>query len=449
MKPIKTFVLLSAAYIGLFGFAPVCAHQTKARQPGSKRPPNIVLIFADDLGYGDLGSYGARKIKTPNLDRMAAEGVRLTNFYANASVCTPSRAGLLTGRYQIRSGLTRVLFPYSKDGIEAGEVTLAEALRERGYATACIGKWHLGHLPPYLPTVHGFDRYFGIPYSNDMANEKRGDPPTPLMRDTSIVEQPAVQETLTERYTEEAVKFIRESKDRPFFLYLPHTMPHVPLHASARFRGKSAGGLYGDVVEAIDWSAGEIIKTLRRLGIDKNTLVIFTSDNGPWLIKKEDAGTAGFLRDGKMTVYEGGVRVPFIALWPGVIEAGFANDQPAIMLDLFPTLLELAGGTVSKERPVDGVSIRGLLTSGEKQTERDFYFYYLEELQAVRSGDWKLHLARKAKDVARPAELYDLAKDPRESRDLAAEHPEVVARLTSKAQSFDAQVRQGATPAKR
>lgn len=440
-----------ALAILLILFAPPTFGATRAAsgKPDAKRPPNIVLIFADDLGYGDLGSFGARQIKTPNLDRMAREGVRLTNFYVTASVCTPSRAGLLTGRYQIRSGLTRVLFPASRDGIGAEEMTLAEALRGRGYRTACVGKWHLGHLPQFLPTAHGFDYYFGIPYSNDMAREERSEPPVPLMRDTEIVEQPAVQETLTERYTEEAIKFIRESKDRPFFLYLPHTMPHVPIFASARFRGRSAAGLYGDVVETIDWSAGEIVKTLAELGLEKNTLVIFTSDNGPWLIKKEDAGSAGPLRDGKQTLYEGGIRVPFIARWPGTIRSGLVSDRAAITLDLFPTLLHLAGGKISKERPSDGMDIRALLTGRGKRAKEEFYFYQNEQLLAVRSGNWKLHLARRVQDKDHPAELYDLMSDPGESKNLAPQHPELVARLTAQAQAFDAEARRSAAPLKR
>lgn len=344
--------------------------------PAASRPPNIVLLFADDLGYGDLGSFGATRIKTPNLDRMAAEGVKLTQFYVTASVCTPSRAALLTGRYQIRSGLTRVLFPDSKDGIEAEELTLAEALKTRGYKTACIGKWHLGHLPPYLPTRQGFDRYFGIPYSNDMNNPARKDPPVPLMRDEQIIEQPVVQETLTERYTAEAIRFIRDAGRDPFFLYLPHTFPHVPLSVSQRFRGRSAGGSYGDVVETIDWSTGEILRTLRELGLDRDTLVIFTSDNGPWLIKGDHAGTAGPLRAGKQTVYEGGIRVPFVARWAGRIPPGRTIDPPAISPDLFPTLLALAGGSLPIERPLDGENIAALLLgTADTRGGQEFFFY--------------------------------------------------------------------------
>jgi arylsulfatase A-like enzyme len=414
-----------------------------------RRPPNIVLIFADDLGYGDLGCYGAGKIKTPNLDRLAREGVKLTQFYACAPVCTPSRAGLLTGRYPIRTGLVRVLSPGSKDGIDDGEATLAEALRARGYATTCIGKWHLGHLPPFLPTRHGFDRYFGIPYSNDMDKKEKGHPPTPLMRGEAVVEAPARQETLTRRYTEEAIAFIRESKDRPFFLYLPHTFPHVPLFASERFRGKSQRGLYGDVVEELDWSVGQILAALKDYGRDRDTLVLFTSDNGPWLIMGENGGSAGALRDGKTTVYEGGVRVPFLARWPGQIPAGRVCEEPAISVDLFPTLLGLAGGKPTGNRPVDGKDVLGLLTGKGQRDGQDFYFYNGEALRAIRSGRWKLLPPREIQGRQRPNELYDLLADPGESKNLADASPEIVQRLTDRARAFDEAARKGATAPKR
>ncbi|MBM3496436.1 MAG: sulfatase [Armatimonadetes bacterium] len=414
-----------------------------------RRPPNIVLVFADDLGYGDLGCYGSKTIRTPNLDRMASEGIRLTSFYVCAPVCTPSRAGLLTGRYPLRSGLTRVLFPYSKDGIEDGETTMAEALRGCGYATACIGKWHLGHLAPFLPTRHGFDSYYGIPYSNDMNVARRGDPPIPLMRNETIVEQPAVQATLTERYTEEAVRFIRDHRDRPFFLYLPHTMPHVPLYASDRFRGRSARGLYGDVVETIDWSMGAILDAIDAAGIARDTLVIFTSDNGPWLTQKENGGSAGPLRNGKGTTYEGGMREPFIARWSGIIPAGRVSDQPAVSLDLFPTCVRLAGGRPPSAVRLDGRDIRSVLTGRTTKQSRDILYYRGEALEAVRSGRWKLHLPRREQNADRPAELYDLQADIGETRNLAASEPAVVRRLSALAARMDADVRKGASPLKK
>ena len=438
--------LMAALALGL-------ALTTAAGRPAQaqkQRPPNFVIIFCDDLGYGDLSCYGAEKIKTPNLDQMAREGVKFTDFYVTASVCTPSRASLLTGRYQVRSGLTRVLFPFSKTGIEAQEITLAEALKERGYATACIGKWHLGHLPPFLPTRHGFDYYYGIPYSNDMHSKRRGDPPIPLMRNEEIIEQPAVQETLTERYTAEAIRFIREHKDEPFFVYLPHTMPHVPLYASQRFRGTSARGLYGDVVETIDWGVGEILKALRQEGLAENTLVIFTSDNGPWLIKKENGGSAGPLRAGKGTVYEGGVREPFIAWWPGTIPAGRVCKQPAISMDLFPTFLKLAGGRPSRERRLDGRNILGLLTGeGRRRGETEFFFYRGQQLGAMRSGKWKLHLPGRVRNQDRPAELYDLKADLGERTNLAKQRPKLLERLLARAREFDAEAKAGAPPQKR
>ena len=301
--------------------------------------PNVVVIYADDLGYGDLACFGHPTIKTPHLDQMAEEGMKFTQFYSAAPVCTPSRAALLTGRYPIRSGMCsdkrRVLFPDSGGGIPASEVTLAEAMKSAGYRTACVGKWHLGHLPQFLPTSNGFDSYFGIPYSNDMdrvADRKMGrkiflDPKVkywnvPLMRDTEIVEQPADQTTITKRYTEEAIKFIKQDQKQPFFLYLAHNMPHVPLFRSTDFADKSLRGLYGDVIEEIDWSVGQVLQTLRDEGLDQNTIVWFSSDNGPWLIFDAQGGSAGLLRDGKGSTWEGGMREPTLAWWPGHIPAG-------------------------------------------------------------------------------------------------------------------------------
>ncbi|MBW3629327.1 MAG: sulfatase [Gemmatimonadetes bacterium] len=358
--------------------------------------PNVVVIFADDLGYGDLGAYGHPTIRTPRLDRMAAEGLKLTQFYTAESVCTPSRAALLTGRLPVRSGMAgdrlRVLFPNSLGGLPQSEITLPEALKERGYATAAIGKWHLGHLPEYLPTRHGFDQYFGIPYSNDMESKQRGDPPLPLMRGEQVVEQPADQTTLTRRYTEEAIGFMRANRARPFFLYLPHTFPHVPLFASDEFRGRSPRGLYGDVVEEMDWSVGRILDALRDLGIAERTLVVFTSDNGPWLTRGLQGGSAGLLREGKGSTWEGGMRVPAIAWWPGTIAAGRVSESLASTMDLFPTALAMAGGAPPRDRVMDGVSLLPLLR-GERQPPRDPVFFYRgTRLFAVRKGPWKAHL---------------------------------------------------------
>lgn len=406
-----------------------------------RRPPNFILIYADDLGYGDLGCYGNTEIATPNLDRMAAEGLRFTSFYSCSPVCTPSRAGLLTGRYPVRSGLTHVLFPHSNTGIEDSEVTLAEALKEQGYATACVGKWHLGHLPQFLPTRHGFDRYYGIPYSNDMHVAERGDPPIPLMRGTEIIEQPADQTTLTKRYTEESLQFIREHKARPFFLYLPHTMVHVPLFVSDEFAGKSKRGLYGDAVEEIDWSVGQILAALKEQGLEEDTLVVFTSDNGPWLVKKEHGGSAGPLRNGKGTVFEGGVREPCVIRWPGRIAAATVTDEPVINLDLFPTFVHLAGGTVPGNLPLDGRDIGPLLFDGGGHSDREFFFYRGAELRAHRSGPWKLHRPieeiAKGVEVKQPMMLFNLEEDLAETTNLAETRPEIAARLSREMEAFE------------
>ncbi|NUN96448.1 MAG: sulfatase [Candidatus Omnitrophica bacterium] len=405
------------------------------------RPPNFILIYADDLGYGDLGCYGNTEIATPNLDRMAAEGLRFTSFYSCSPVCTPSRAGLLTGRYPIRSGLTHVLFPYSKTGIEDSEITLAEALKEKGYATACVGKWHLGHLPEFLPTQHGFDQYYGIPYSNDMHVAERGDPPLPLMRGTEIIEQPADQDTLTRRYTEESIRFITENRDRPFFLYLPHTMVHVPLHVSPEFAGKSKRGLYGDAVEEVDWSVGRILTALRELGLEENTLVIFTSDNGPWLIKKEHGGVAGPLRNGKGTVFEGGVREPCVVRWPGKIKAGTVTHEAAMNVDLFPTFVALAGGTVTGDLAPDGKDISPVLFGTGKRADQEFFFYHGSELRAHRSGPWKYYRpfkeTVKEKELEHPEMLFNLEADLSETTNLADKQPEIAARLAGEMTEFE------------
>jgi arylsulfatase A len=394
-------------------------------------PPNILLILCDDLGYGDLGCYGS-KIRTPNLDRLAAEGVRFTNFCSADPVCSPSRAALLTGRYPTRVGVPKVLFPQDAGGLNLDETTLADVLKERGYRTMCIGKWHLGRPAQYLPTSRGFDEYFGIPYSNDMN-------PRVLMHNTQVIEQTANLETLTQRYTEQAKRFITESNGKPFFLYLPHTYPHIPLGASPRFRGKSAAGLYGDVLEELDWSAGELVRTLRQNGLDRNTLILFSSDNGPWY-----QGSPGRLRGRKNTTYEGGVREPFIAHWPGRIPGGRVCDGLASMMDLFPTVAKLCGAALPK-KPLDGIDIWPMLTGETAAIERPPLLYFDNwDLQCARWMHWKLHIARHNTAAYTPAppggrhsyilarpELYNLAVDPDESYDTAEEHPDIVTRLRS------------------
>jgi arylsulfatase A len=393
------------------------------------RTPNIVFILCDDLGYGDLACYGS-KIRTPNLDRMASEGVRFTTFCAADPVCSPSRAALLTGRYPTRVGVPRVFFPQDTNGLNLDETTLANILKARNYKTICIGKWHLGRPTEYLPTSRGFDEYFGIPYSNDMN-------PRVLMHNTDVIEKEAPLDTLTRRYTEKAVKFIDENKSAPFFLYMPHTFPHIPLGASEQFRGRSSEGLYGDVVEEIDWSVGQVRQALKRNGLEQNTLVMFTSDNGPWY-----QGSPGKLRGRKNTTYEGGVREPFIAVWPGRIPKGRVCDGLASMLDIVPTVTRLCGGTLPA-KPLDGIDIWPLLSGQKESIDREALLYFDGwNLQCAHWMNWKLHIARHNSAAYAPAppggrlnytlakpELYNLATDPDESYDVAAENPVVVAEI--------------------
>jgi arylsulfatase A len=386
---------------------------------------------------------------------MVAEGMRFTQFYVAAPVCTPSRAALLTGRLPMRSGMVgmrRVLFPNSSGGLPESELTIAEVLQQQSYRTAAVGKWHLGHLPQHLPTKHGFDSYFGIPYSNDMSpaqNNGEGAkdyPPTPLIRDTEVIELEPDQRLITRRYTEEAIRFIEENRNQPFYLYLAHTMPHIPLYASAEFEGKSPRGLYGDVVEELDWSTGQILQTLRRLGLDRNTLVVFTSDNGPWLTKGNDGGSAGLLREGKGSTWEGGMRVPAIAWWPGAIEPGIVTSALATTMDFLPTAADLAGATLPQDRVYDGHSLAPLMR-GEVDAVRDLVFYYRDsDLYAVRKGPWKMHLWTRdgyTRDPAvehDPPLLYHLGHDPSEQRDVASEHPEVIQDLMREVERHQATV---------
>ena len=429
---------------------PGCVSSGKSgTSKASSKKPNFVIIFCDDLGYGDLGCYGHPTIRTPHLDRMAAEGQKWTNFYVGASVCTPSRAALLTGRLPIRSGMCsnsrRVLFPDSASGLPAGEVTIAEGLKAEGYTTACIGKWHLGHLPPYLPTNNGFDSYFGIPYSNDMdrvAGEGRQaflDPKieywnVPLMRDEEIIERPANQNTITKRYNAEAVRFIEQTKSRPFFLYLAHNLPHVPLFVSKNFRDKSLRGLYGDVVEEIDWGVGQILKTLRREGLAENTFVVFTSDNGPWLIFNEHGGSAGLLREGKGCTFEGGMREPCVMWWPGRIKPGLVSDMGATM-DVYTTILTLAGAKVPSDRIVDGLDLSPALFGTGPSPREVVFFYRGAKLYALRKGPYKAHFFTKSaygrdKEVRHdPPLLYHLGHDPSEKYNIAKAHPGILAEI--------------------
>jgi arylsulfatase A len=417
-------------------------------------PPNIVIILADDMGYGDLGCYGHPTIRTPNLDRMAAEGMRFTDFYVAAPVCTPSRAALLTGRLPIRTGMAGtlegkhrdVLMPRSTGGLPTNEITIASALKTKGYVTGAIGKWHLGHLPQFLPTHHGFDSFYGLRWSNDQEPAK-GIPPNAsmslhpklewwrdaLLRDDKIIEQPTDLSTLTLRYTKEAVAFIKHNKGHHFFLYFAHSYPHVPLFASRNFQNASLRGLYGDVVEELDWSVGQVLDALKQSGLEKNTLVFFTSDNGPWLVKDLAGGSAGPLRGGKGSTWEGGMREPGIAYWPGKIKPGVVNHEMACSMDLFNTALTLAGVSIPNDRLMDGVDMTPMLL-GRGPSRRNLMFYYrTDQLYAVRKGPYKLHLVTAMGYSTEPPQghstpvLFQLENDPGERFDVAAEHPDVVA----------------------
>jgi arylsulfatase A len=417
--------------------------------------PNFIIIFTDDQGYQDVGCFGSPNINTPNLDRMAAEGMKFTDFYVAASVCSPSRAALLTGCYPPRVGITKVLFPGDSIGLNPDEVTIADILKAGGYATACIGKWHLGHLPQFLPMSNGFDSYFGIPYSNDMDGVKGKNKDldrtwrqkdyspwnVPLMRNEKIIERPAVQTTLIERYTQEAVKFIHKNKNNSFFLYLPHAMPHIPLFVSDEFFVEDVKKAYKATIEQIDSSVGRVLEALKEAGVDKNTLVVFTSDNGPWLGKKHHGGSALPLRDGKFSTYEGGMREPCIARWPGKIPAAKVCNEVCASIDLLPTFAKLAGGQVPAERVIDGKDIWPLMSGipGAKSPHEAFFYYRGNNLEAVRSGRWKL---RRTKQI----ELYDLKEDVSEEKNLADKHPEIVKRLTDIMEEFDRELKANARP---
>ncbi len=434
------------------------------------KQPNFIVIFADDLGYGDLGVFGHPTIKTPALDQLAFEGQKWTNFYVAAPVCTPSRAGLLTGRLPIRSGMCsdnrRVLFPDSRGGLPRSEITIARALKDNGYHTAAIGKWHLGHHAQFLPTSHGFDSYFGIPYSNDMDKIKGenyfSDQFTfaddeyytafnvPLMRDTVVVERPADQRTITKRYTEEAIRKIQEFKGEPFFIYLAHNLPHIPLFRSGEFKGKSIAGIYGDVIEEIDWSVEQIIRTLKAEGLAGNTLVVFTSDNGPWHIFKTHGGSSGLLRGAKGGTFEGGMREPTIFWWPENLKPGVVMELGTTM-DLLPTFCSLSNTPLPQDRLYDGYDISPVLL-GTGKGERELVFYYRgQQVYAIRKGDYKAHFitqleygSKTAHPITAPEMeieniptvhdiplLYNLSEDPGEKYNIAEQHPEVIAEIRS------------------
>lgn len=431
----------------------------------AERLPNFVVIFMDDMGYADIGPFGATGYQTPQLDRMAREGRLFTDFYVSQAVCSASRASLLTGCYNVRLGILGALNHRAEHGLSPSETTIAELLKQKGYATACYGKWHLGHHPKFLPTNHGFDEYFGLPYSNDMwphhPTAGKDFPSLPLIRGTRVVDAEVTgedQAELTRRYTEHAVRFIERHRSRPFFLYLPHTMVHVPLYVSERFRGRTGRGLFADVMAEIDWSVGEILAALRKHRLEQHTLVLFSSDNGPWLSYGDHAGSAGPLREGKGTTFEGGVRVPAILWWPGRIPAGTRCREPAMTIDLLPTLAGLAGASLPSQ-PIDGKDIWPLAAGlpGARSPQEAYYFYWGNELQAVRMGNWKLHFPHSYRTLAgrsggtggmpAPYEeakidlaLYDLAADVGESRNVAARHPDVVRRIEALAEKMRAEL---------
>ncbi len=424
--------------------------------PPPERPPNVIVIFVDDMGYTDLSSYGATQWQTPHLDRLGSEGVRFTNFYVPTPACSPSRAAILTGRYPLKAGVREVLNPRSLRGLPEIETTAAELFRDAGYRTGAIGKWHLGSHPVFLPTNHGFDSWFGLPYSNDMSqlsiNNPRSHaanwPAIPLMQDTTAVAREPDQRFLTQWYTEEALSFIEEYREESFFLYLAHSMPHVPLWVSDPFQDASGGGLYGDVIQEVDASTGRIMRRLVELGLDQQTIVVFTSDNGPWLLMGDHGGTRGEFREGKATTFEGGVRMPAMIRAPGRVSSGITIDEPAIVMDVLPTVLNLAGIDVPDN--LDGVDLTGALRSeSELDPERPLFFYRSGQLRSMRKGKWKMHVPHRYVSMTEETgavpgsgghpgsygraeigvALYDLFADPAESVDLKDEYPEVVAEL--------------------
>ena len=433
-----------------------------------KKSPNVVVIFMDDMAYADIGPFGAKAYPTPHLDRMAKEGRKFTDFYVTQAVCSASRAGLLTGCYNVRVGIFGALGPKSDNGLHANEVTLAELCKQKGYATSIYGKWHLGHHKQFLPMQHGFDDYFGLPYSNDMWPYHPGVlhlpmkerlkrwPHLPLIDKNEIINTQVSgkdQELLTTQYTERAVEFIEKNRDNPFFLYVPHSMVHVPLFVSNKFKGKSGAGLFGDVMMEVDWSVGQILETLRKHKLDKDTLVVFTSDNGPWLSYGDHAGSSGPLREGKGTMFDGGCRESTLMWWPGTIPAGSVCSTPAMTIDILPTVAELIGAKLPAHK-IDGKSIVNLVTGkNDKSPQEAYYFYYGQQLQAIRMGKWKLHFPHGYRTMAgRPGgtggiptkysqakiglSLFNLEEDIGESTDVKAKHPKVVAKMQALGQAM-------------
>ena len=392
--------------------------------------PNIVFIFTDDLGYGDIGAFGATDIQTPNIDRIAAEGIKFTSFLSASPVCSPSRAGLLTGRMPQRMGINAVFFPESLTGMDPEEITFAEMLKEKGYQTAHVGKWHLGHLEKYLPLNQGFDQYFGIPYSNDMTS-------VVYLRDNDVETFDVDQTYTTQKYTEESLRFIDKAAGAPFLLYLAHNQPHVPIYASPDFQGKSERGLYGDVIQEIDWSVGQILKKLEEKGLMEKTLIVFSSDNGPWLVMEDHGGSAGPLREGKQYTFEGGLRVPTVAMWKGKIEAGQVYEDLATQMDWFPTFAKIVGAEVPQDREIDGKDLSAVLFENGNREGDTYLYYMLASQEGYREGDWKIKRpfagfagTRGMKKVeAHDTLLFNLRNDPGETTNLAGENPEKTAQM--------------------
>ena len=442
------------------------------------KTPNVVIMFMDDMGYADIGAFGAKSYPTPNLDKMAKEGRKFTDFYVTQAVCSASRAGLLTGCYNVRIGILGALGPKSNIGISPNEVTIAEICKQKGYATGCFGKWHLGHHKKFLPKQHGFDEYFGLPYSNDMwpyhpgvlhlSMEERLKkwPHLPLIEGNKVI-NPKVsgkdQEQLTKQYTERAVSFIEKNKDKPFFAYIPHSMVHVPLYVSEKFKGKSGAGLFGDVMMEVDWSVGEIMKTLRKHKLEKNTLFLFTSDNGPWLNYGDHAGSATPLREGKGTMFDGGCREPTLAWWPGKIPANSICKEPAMTIDLLPTITKMIGAKLPGHK-IDGKNILPLMLSDNaKSPQKAYFFYYGNQRQAVRQGKWKLHFPHGYRTMAgKPGgtggiptrysqakidlALFDVEQDIGETKNLKSEFPEITKSLSDLGKSFEQKLKKTKRP---
>ena len=445
---LRIFLLLVA-----IGIVASCKNNEKADQR-THRKPNVVIILTDDQGYQDVGVFGSPNIETPHLDQMAKEGILLTSYYAAQAVCSASRAALLTGCYPNRIGIHNALGPGNTHGINASETTLAEMLKAEGYSTAIYGKWHLGHHDKFLPTRHGFDEWFGIPYSNDMwpYHPQQGAifnfPDLPLYENETIIDTLIEQSQLTTQITERSVDFINRNKDNAFFLYVPHPQPHVPLFVSDKFKGKSERGLYGDVIMEIDWSVGQIMEALKKNGIEENTMVIFTSDNGPWLSYGNHAGSALPLREGKGTAWEGGQREPFIIKYPDSLKARTIIEKPIMAIDLLPTIAEVTGATLP-DKTIDGKSAWPLLKGEIDESPQEAYFFYyrVNELFGVRYGKWKLYFPHRYRTMdgqepgkdGKPGryryveldeiELYDLSTDISETKNVADEHPEVVEKI--------------------